>query len=262
MRRRAPGEHVAPFRHRRDRPALAELATQLADWLSPHLAQLEQAEPAMPLEDRAADTWEPLIAVADFAGAGWPELARHAAVTLTADRDATANISDRIRLLADCRTAFGDADALPTTVMIDRLRADPEAPWSDHGPAGITAMKLAELLREFDIRSLNIRFGEPIGRVKGYHRSDFADAWARYCPLPTGVVVPAVPAVPERPKPQARGRNRGGTARKTGTAQVVPGQQVVPGTKPGSTCENDATGATGTAGTTTPHFNVIDGGAA
>ena len=44
----------------------------------------------MPLEDRAADTWEPLIAVADLAGGRWPELARHAAVVLTADRDQAA----------------------------------------------------------------------------------------------------------------------------------------------------------------------------
>jgi len=262
MRRRAPGEHVAPFRYRRDRPALADLAAQLAGWLVPHLKWLEKAEPAMPLEDRAADTWEPLIAVADLAGADWPELGRRAAVTLTADQAATANVSDRIRLLADCRTAFGDADALPTTVLVDRLRSDPESPWSDHGPAGITARKLAELLREFDIRPENIRFGEPIGRVKGYHRSDFADTWARYCPPVTGVSVPAVPAVPGKPKSQARGRIRGGTALRSGTDRSVPGQRAVPGTKPGATCRNTPAGTDGTAGTDTPRFGVIDGGVA
>jgi hypothetical protein len=62
MRRRAPGETVAPFRHRRDRPALVDIAAQLAAWLGAHVAELERAEPVMPLEDRAADTWEPLIA--------------------------------------------------------------------------------------------------------------------------------------------------------------------------------------------------------
>ncbi len=31
-------------------------------WLRDNLDHLERAEPAMPLEDRAADTWEPLIA--------------------------------------------------------------------------------------------------------------------------------------------------------------------------------------------------------
>src|SRR5450755_1438509 len=118
MRRRAPGEHVAPFRHKRDRPALTTLAAALAGWAHAHLAELEKAEPPMPLEDRAADTWEPLIAIADLAGNGWPERARNAAVTLTADRDQAAEMSDRIRLLADCRTAFGAANALPTTVLI------------------------------------------------------------------------------------------------------------------------------------------------
>ncbi len=176
MRRRAPGETVAPFRHRRDRPALTSVAAQLARWLGKHLAELERAEPPMPLEDRAADTWEPLIAVADLAGGNWPELARHAAVVLTADHDQAASVSDRIRLLADCRAAFGDAEALPTATLITRLRSDPEAPWSDHGPAGITPMRLGAMLRDYDIRSANIRFGEPIGQVKGYYRADFADA--------------------------------------------------------------------------------------
>jgi hypothetical protein len=137
MRRRAPGESVAPFRYRRDRPALSQLAGQLSGWLAAHLAELEKAEPVMPLEDRAADTWEPLIAVADLAGRDWPELARRAAVVLTADRDQAASVSDRIRLLADCRTAFGDADALPSTILVGRLRADPEAPWCEP-PPGIT----------------------------------------------------------------------------------------------------------------------------
>jgi hypothetical protein len=45
----------------------------------------------MPLEDRAADTWEPLIALADLAGNDWPQRARTAALALTADRDAATD---------------------------------------------------------------------------------------------------------------------------------------------------------------------------
>lgn len=213
MRRRAPGETVAPFRHRRDRPALAELADALAGWLGEHLAELEHAEPLMPLEDRAADTWEPLIAVADLAAGRWPELARHAALALTADRDAAANVSIRIRLLADIRAAFGPADALPTTALIARLRSDPEAPWSDHGPDGITARRLAELLSDYDICSANIRFGEPIGQAKGYRRADFTDAWARYCPVPEGEA-----SQPSQPSPPSSGPGR----QKPGTDRSVP----------------------------------------
>jgi hypothetical protein len=48
MRRRPPGETVAPFRYRRDRLALTDIATGLAGWLGAHLAELERAEPIMP----------------------------------------------------------------------------------------------------------------------------------------------------------------------------------------------------------------------
>src|SRR5690349_4832419 len=57
MRRRAAGEKVSPYRVRRDGPALRELADQLSVWLGANLATLEKAEPAMPVDDRAADTW-------------------------------------------------------------------------------------------------------------------------------------------------------------------------------------------------------------
>ena len=67
----------------------------------------------MPVEDRAADTWEPLVAVADLAGGDWPELARHAAIVLTADHDQAANVSDRPaagRLPRRLRRRRSDAD--------------------------------------------------------------------------------------------------------------------------------------------------------
>ena len=183
MRRRAPTETVAPYRHRRDRPALRQLAEQLTAWLRADLAALECAEPNMPVEDRAADTWEPLVAVADHAGAHWPDRSRAAVLVLTAEAADTGEVSTRIRLLTDCRTAFGDHDAIPTTVLLERLKSDREAPWADYGPTGLTAMKLGVLLREYDIRSATIRFPD-LGQAKGYQRADFADAWTRYCSLP------------------------------------------------------------------------------
>jgi len=181
MRRRAPGETVRPYRHRRDNPALRTLAAQLSTWLRGALSELQDAQPAMPLEDRAADTWEPLIAVADLAGRSWPERARHAATTLTANHDGTTHASLGVRLLTDCRGAFAHSDALPTTVLLQRLKADPEAPSADHGPTGLSPRKLATLLRDYDISSANIRFPDNT-QAKGYHRTEFTDAWNRYCP--------------------------------------------------------------------------------
>jgi hypothetical protein len=182
MRRRAPGETVAPYRHRRDRPPLRTLALQLSKWLRADLPALEAAEPAMPVEDRAADTWEPLTAIADHAGAHWPDRARAAVLALTAEADDNSDSSTRIRLLADCRTAFGADTALSTATLLERLKTDPEAPWLELGPNGLTAMKLGVILREYDIRSTTIRFTD--GQAKGYRRADFTDAWARYCPGP------------------------------------------------------------------------------
>jgi hypothetical protein len=203
MRRRAPGESVSPYRHRRDGPALHQVANDLNVWLRGNLVVLERAEPVMPLEDRAADTWEPLIAVADLAGGDWPDRARRAAELLTAERDGNSVSSDRIRLLTDCRAAFGRLDALPTGVLIDRLKADPEAPWAEYGGTGLNAMNLGKLLREYDITSGNIRFPAPTGQVKGYQRADFADAWQRYCADPEGE-----PSQPSQPSQGSSGPGR------------------------------------------------------
>ncbi|MFI0367576.1 DUF3631 domain-containing protein [Actinomadura sp. 1N219] len=183
MRRRAPGETVAPFRYKRDRPPLRQLAADLAAWLRADLATLEAAEPAMPVEDRAADTWEPLVVVADHAGGHWPDRARVAVLALTAEAEGNGEMSTRLRLLTDCRAAFDTDTALPTAVLLDRLKTDAEAPWNDYGPNGLTAMKLGTILREYEIRSSNIRFLDGT-QAKGYQRADFTDAWARYCPQP------------------------------------------------------------------------------
>ncbi|HEX4246601.1 MAG TPA: DUF3631 domain-containing protein [Pseudonocardia sp.] len=202
MRRRAPGETVAPYRHRRDRPALRELAERLTTWLRADLATLERAEPPMPVEDRAADTWEPLVIVADHAGAHWPDLARTATRVLTTQAQDNQDTSPRVRLLTDSRAAFADHDSIPTTVLLERLNSDPEAPWRDYGPHGLTARKLGVLLGEYEIRSGTIRF-DGLGQAKGYRRIDFTDAWERYCPEPVplvedgppgrGLPVPSVP---------------------------------------------------------------------
>ncbi|MCX2732514.1 DUF3631 domain-containing protein [Saccharopolyspora sp. NFXS83] len=213
MRRRAPGEKVAPYRHRRDRPALVELAGRVGEWLRADLAQLERAEPPMPIEDRAADTWEPLIAVADHAGGDWPDRAREAALTLIAESQGDNEGTLRTRLLIDCRTAFGDQYEIASGELIRQLNADPEAPWRDYGSQGLTQAKLARLLGEFDIRSGNVRFPDG-SQSKGYRRADFLDAWTRYCP-PAG----GEPSQPSQASPPSSTRDalhpRDGSKRPT-----------------------------------------------
>jgi hypothetical protein len=68
MRRRAPDEHVRPYRERVTRPEGEALRRRLAAWVSRHGDEMPEA-PEMPagFTDRPADCWEPLIAVADAA---------------------------------------------------------------------------------------------------------------------------------------------------------------------------------------------------
>ena len=72
MRRRTSGEKVSQFRSRRDGPILEDLRDAACRVGGRRIDELSAAEPDMPVEDRAADTWEPLIAVADAAGGHWP----------------------------------------------------------------------------------------------------------------------------------------------------------------------------------------------
>jgi len=248
MRRRAPGETVAPYRHRRDRPGLRALAEQLTEWLRVDLAVLEQATPDMPVEDRAADTWEPLVAVADHAGGLWPDRARASILVFTQQAEDNQDASPRVRLLTDCRTAFAENEVIPTTVLLERLNADPEAPWRDHGPHGLTARKLGVLLAEYEIRSGNIRF-DGLGQAKGFRRIDFADAWERYCPHgvpaagphpPGGIPVPSVP----RSLPQVSAGREESVGRVTRTTQT---------TRTSLTSANEV----GTDGTATPPPNTL-----
>jgi hypothetical protein len=179
MRRRKPGETVSPYRKRRDGAPLDRLRVRLNRWVRANRRALELAVPDMPIEDRPADLWEPLIAVADIAGGDWPERARRAAVVLTKSRDDSAKASLTTQLLRDIRTAFGDADALPSVALLGRLTADEEAPWATYGPKGLSTHKLGALLREYDIKAQVLTL--PTGQARGYLRSDFEDAWGRYC---------------------------------------------------------------------------------
>jgi hypothetical protein len=106
---------------------------------------------------------------------------------LLADLEENSEMPLKVRLLADCRTAFGTAAALPSAVLVQRLRADDEAPWADlqnTGGTGLTVRRLAAMLREYDITSTNKRWQDGT-QSKGYARDDFADAWSRYCPTDT-----------------------------------------------------------------------------
>jgi hypothetical protein len=198
MRRRAPGEHVQPYRTRRDAPPLHDLRDRLAAWARAHLRELQHAAPAMPLEDRAADTWEPLIAIADLAGGDWPARARDAAATMTqAEAQQEEDTAASVRLLADLRQVFQTtgAEALYTSTILEALHQLEDAPWADWYGHPLATRDLARLLRPYQVESKNIREHGTGAPRKGYVRADLQDAWARYVPLhPLHALQPSDPA--------------------------------------------------------------------
>ncbi|MFD7514114.1 DUF3631 domain-containing protein [Streptomyces niveus] len=185
MRRRAEGERVKPFRSRRDIPALHDLRDRLAAWARPLLETAAELEPGMPVEDRAADTWEPLVIIADLAAGPWPNLARTACVRMVATEvEAEEDQPGGARILADIRRVFAaqrEPDSLPTDDLLHQLRQDAESPWAEWGRNGLSARDLASMLREFGVKPGNVRLPDGTQR-KGYMRNKFLDAWRRYCP--------------------------------------------------------------------------------
>ena len=105
MKRKLPTETVQKLR-RRDGAELNELARKLVRWTEDNVNALKTAAPTMPdgLNDRAADAWEPLVAVADRAGGSWPGLARAASLTLSGEDLKDDNID--ALLLSDIRDVF------------------------------------------------------------------------------------------------------------------------------------------------------------
>ncbi|WP_243761024.1 DUF3631 domain-containing protein [Streptomyces sp. YIM 98790] len=187
MRRRAQGESVESFRFATDAPLLHTARKHLTAWLRPLHRRAMRLRPKMPVEDRAADTWEPLITVADLAGGTWPQRARTACRVMTAqEADKDEDAGTKVRILADIRRAFtaeGDPALIRTTRLLELLKTDPEAPWAEYGPHGLTSRGLQLLLRDYGISSANRRF--PGGtQAKGFARTQFLDAWTRYCPPP------------------------------------------------------------------------------
>lgn len=191
MRRRAPGEVVDRYRDRRDGAPLKELGVRLGAWVRAHLAELRDAEPDMPVEDRAADTWEPLIAVADLADGDWPARARKAAIALT-DEDGT-DTTLGARLLADLHDVFGTADAMHGDTILSALHKIDEAPWGDYYGKPLNARDMAKLLKPYEVRSVDVKI-DGVNR-KGYRREHLHDSWRRYLPpAPVGSATSATSA--------------------------------------------------------------------
>jgi hypothetical protein len=176
MRRRAPSEPVTRFRQR---TATAEAAELDFDWTT-LVTDVTVVTVPETLNDRAADGWEPLLAIADAAGGHWPARARAAAIALTAGDDEQVSVG--IRLLGDIRDVFELEPHLPTAELLRRLHELDAAPWDDWYGKPLTARALAKILGPYRIVPSLKRVSGQVSR--GYFRAEFEDSFERYLAAP------------------------------------------------------------------------------
>ena len=182
MRRRKATERVEPYRRRIHAPQGHKLRDQLELWAETIFDDMCEATPEMPpgVEDRNADMWEPLLAVADAAGGHWPETARVSSVSLVSlAQERTPSLG--IKLLEDIKAVFDEleVDRITTVDLLEKLNGMEESPWGDLKGKPLDSRRLSRMLGEYEISPGQVRVSDE-KTLKGYLKEHFLDTWPRY----------------------------------------------------------------------------------
>ena len=213
MRRRSPTERIE--RLRLDRLDQFEpLRRKAARWAKDNSEALRQADPEVPpgLNDRAADNWRPLLAIADLCGGKWPEAARRAATLLSGSTD-EGDTTPRVQLLADLRDLFQERaeDRLSSEQIVEVLGKMDDRPWPEWSKGKpLTKNQLARLLKPFGIRSKVIRLKDGT-TPHGHFLKDLEDSFDRY-----------LPSEPQHPQQASNCNELGPTSKRNMDPSVAP----------------------------------------
>lgn len=160
--KRREGVTIAKLRARDAEPEALKIKAALNQWALAHCAGLKTRVPLMPTDlcDRAADVWEPLLAIADACGAEWPERGRAAAVALSAGVPAVGTEVGEVLVRARALFVRLGVDRVATPVLLAEVT-----------DVVSTAKSLASCLRALGIGPRVLRDGDNVFR--GYLASDF-----------------------------------------------------------------------------------------
>ena len=181
--KRAQRGIVERFRERDMEREAGELQARIAAWCEERLEELRCARPDIPdaLSDRQADVCEPLLAIADAAGAEWATIARTALLKLCVGAQGDDG-SVGVRLLRDIKIVFAEkkADEISSVGLcaaLAEIETSPWGEWSNGKP--LSPAKLAQLLTPFEV------YPGPLasGQLRGYRLDRFQDAFSRYVPV-------------------------------------------------------------------------------
>jgi putative DNA primase/helicase len=182
MRRKETSEKVE--RIRLDRLGELEgIKRRAFRWANDSIEALKLFDPELPdsLNDRSQDNWRPLVAIAECVGGPWPEQARQAAIIISGEKN-QPDESNQVMLLSDIKDIFDEVgeDRVATEELLKLLNEMEDRPWPEYKKGFvITASIVARILKPFNVRPNTIRFLDGSTK-KGYHRSDFDDAFKRY----------------------------------------------------------------------------------
>ena len=192
LKRKLRSEKVAKLR-RRGTAALDELAQKCARWADDNVRELMTAEPEAPerLNDRAADGWELLFAIADQIGEPWARRARLAATKLSGgeysvddESVGTQLLSDIYEVLKDHPPAPKDSPAVQDKVSSANLTtwlvSLEDRPWIEFTRGRpMTQNQLARQLRKFQVKpKVGKRGARPSASC--YSRAELLDLCARH----------------------------------------------------------------------------------
>lgn len=159
------------------------LVKQIRVWASNHSVQVETHRPASvpeQLNDREADNWEPLFAIADILGGEWPKWARESSVEIS-KKMASLVIDEQTELLQDIRNVFVmlRCDRISTRELISHLVEDEHLRWCDYNRGRpLNPRGMSDLLRQYRISPQTIRCGDQT--MKGYYLDQFKRAFEAY----------------------------------------------------------------------------------
>ncbi|WLP92508.1 DUF3631 domain-containing protein [Gordonia sp. NB41Y] len=186
MRKRiAATEPLARYRRRDADAEAAPMRNALRAWSESTVTDaLTAARPELPdgVEDRPAEVWEPLVAVADAIGGKWPERARAACSSFV-----FAKSADGPSLGVELLTAIHEimhkrrVNDITTAALLTAIKNMRDmSPWPP-SRGDLEPATLAALLRPFDVVPQQFKVNGK--KVRGYRRygdGGLYDAFARY----------------------------------------------------------------------------------
>ncbi|NCB38816.1 MAG: DUF3631 domain-containing protein [Erysipelotrichia bacterium] len=133
------------------------------------------------LENRDADNWEPLVAIAEMASPEWRSRIMKAALALSDDQSSDSREMQLLRAIKKVFDSTQKAE-ISTNDLISELCRDETAPWASfYRGAPINSRQIADRLSSYNIAPVQLGKKDGLGKnLRGYRLAQFTDAFERY----------------------------------------------------------------------------------